>query len=389
MPAATEAALEAPQELVDALAAEVAAQGALWFPELDGAHLAVRHRGGTVRPRCFLHRFDVLDGRSTRPVMVKVRHSRAELRREDRCADRPVLAPVRELPDAEASRREFDGLRLIADALAGDDTGRFGVLRPLAFLPEQAAVVTDLSPHPTLRSVLLQGSRLRPGRRALPGDEPWRSAGAWLRLFHSAPTSLELPARAGTAAEAGELLARYAGFVRERVGCRPVLDELISGGADLARAALPAQVPLGTGHGDFVATNVFLGPGDRITVFDPFPMWRLPVHQDLATLVVGLRVMPVQAASQGLALDRRVLAGYEEALLQGYFGDEPVPGPAVAVYQLLALLDRWAALAGQQVRGGRARRGVHDGRIRLASRHYAREAGRITAEAVGERRAGV
>lgn len=366
-----------PADLVDALSAIVAAEGGSWFPEWAGQPLRVRSAGGSARARCFLYRFVVDSGTSSRPVMVKVRHSEPGLRRVERHGDRPVLAPVRTMSDVDEARLEFDGLRLISDALRGDDTGRFGVLRPLAWLPEHAGFVTDVVDQPTLRSALLATSRLRPGAgRGLDGT-PWENAGAWLRRFHEQPTPLVLPARLGTPQDVGDHYRRYADFVAARIGRRPVLDQLTEAGRQIADASLPADLPLRTGHGDFVATNLFVTPTGRVTGFDPLPLWRLPVYQDLATIVVGLRVLPVQATTQGLAFPRERLAGYEAALVRGYFGDEPVPWPALQAFQLLVLLDRWSARVGLRSRRRGARRHLQEAGVRLASRYYEDEARRL------------
>jgi hypothetical protein len=371
--------VRAPDDLLDSLAGAVASNGGSWFHELDRRQIRVRFRGGQVRARCFLYRFDLDDGRLARPVMVKVRHSDPALRRLDRFEQRPVLAPVRTMSDEETARCEYEGLRQIANALAGADTQRFGVLRPLAWLPEQSAIVTDLVAHPTLRSVVLGRSRSRLGRRTPLGEAPWHNAGAWLERYHRATADGALPPRCASSAEAGDLLVQFAGFLRDRLGARGVLDEIRTNGPEIARRALPGDLPLVTGHGDFVATNMFTEPSGRITVFDPLPLWQVPAYQDLATLVVGLHVLPLQAATQGLAFADAEFGRYEAALHRGYFRSAPVPHTALAAFQLLAVLDRWSSLVSQQVRRGGVGPQLREARIRIASCHYHREARRLLA----------
>jgi hypothetical protein len=374
-----ETAVTASRELVDALASVAAAEGGSWFPEFGAGRIRVLFRSGEARARCFLYRFDLGDGRITRSVVIKVRHSQPDLRRLNGFEHRPVLAPVRTLSDEDAARREYDGLRLISDAVHDDGTERFGLMQPLAWLPHHAAIVTDLVEDPTLRRVVLSRSRFHLGRRIPLDERSWGNAGAWLQLFHTYRTSWDLPARGAAAADVGALYRQYADFLVDRIGPVPLLQQLSNGGGELADRTLPAELPLGTGHGDFVATNMFTGPGGRITGFDPLPIWRLPVYQDLATLVVGLRVLPVQAVTWGLALPRGTLDRYEAQLLRGYFGEDPVPESAVLAFQLLVLLDRWAALVSQQARRSSLRRHVQDARIQMACRHYEREARRLVA----------
>lgn len=368
--------------LLAAVTERVRSEGSTWFPELDPRSVSVRLRDATERPRCRLFRVDLDDGRTVRPVVVKVRHSETLLRRPDRFEDRPVLAPVRVLSDQATGRREYDGLVLLRDALSPElASQRFGVLRPLAWLPEHAAIVTDFVPEPTLRTLLLATSRLRPRSAEPLPDTPWRNAGAALRLFHCRPTSLSLPPRAETPERVGELYGQFADFLIERTGPLPVLADLAASGPELADRSIPSELPLGTGHGDFVANNLFAGPGGRITVFDPLPMWRVPAHQDLATMLVALRVLPVQAGSRGLAFPRAELDRYESALVAGYFGDGTGTGRTLAAFQLLVLLDKWAALVSRGPRTGRLHH-LRRARVWTFSRHYHAEARRLLARLV-------
>lgn len=369
--------MTAPEGLIDAVAARAAAEVGTWFPEFGDRAPHVGLVSGETRSRCFLYRVHLTCDGLTRPVMVKVRHSDANLRRLDLWQDRPILAPVRTMSDESTAQREYAGLRLIEDALRDEGTGRFGVLRPLAWMPEHAAIVTDFVQQPTLRTVLLGTSRFRVRARSRLDATPWGNAGAWLRAFHDHQTSMVLPPRADTAAHVGGLYEQFADFLADRIGPRPLLEELSASGTEIACRALPAQLPLATGHGDFVANNMFTTAEGRITVFDPLPMWRAPVYQDIATLLVGLRALPVQAITQGLALPRPAVARYEAAFLDGYFGADDVPQTAVLAFQLLVLLDKWSALVSRRVRDGKVRPQLREARIRIASRHYKEEARRL------------
>ena len=371
-----------PVDLVEAVATEAAGRAATWFPELEHGPVRTRVVAGQARARCFLYRLALDDGVARRLVVVKVRHSRPQLRMRDQHQDRPVLAPERTMPDRETARLEYEGLSRIVEAFSTPDP-RFGLLRPLAWIPDHAAIVMDLVEQPTLRTAALAASRLHP-RRSRPVDEAaWRNVGAWLRTFQDRVPSAGLPARVESAAEVAGRYGDYADFLRGRVGPSPLLATLRASAHELAEAALPTHLPLRTGHGDFVAHNMFVAPDSRITVFDPLPRWRVPAYQDLATLTVGLRVVPAQATSQGFALPRHDLDRYEAALLQGYFGNEPVPLAAVRAFQLLVLLDRWAAMVSKQVTRGGVRPLVRVARVRLGSMHHRREAERLHRELVG------
>jgi hypothetical protein len=134
---------------------------------------------------------------------------------------------------------------------------------------------------------------------------------------------------------------------------------------------------LAVGHGDFVANNVFVSGSGAVAGFDPLPCWRVARYKDLATLVVGMRIHPLQAASQGWALDRSALTAYEQALHHGYFAGTVVPTTALEAFQLLGLLDRWADLVSKTVRSGRVKSGLRAVRVELASHFYEAEARRM------------
>jgi hypothetical protein len=381
-----------PKALMAAVTAEARANAATWFTGLDPASVRIQHVSSDARARCLLHRMELDDGVHRRPVLVKVRHSIEALRRREVVRRRPQLVPERTISDQDAARCEYDGLRLIADALADSPTdspigrqdGPFGTLRPLAWLGEHAAIVLPLVEEPTLRQRLLATSRTRPRRAATLATTPWENAGAWLRVFQSHAADADLPTLLEGRAELVERLRAYVGFLGEHPGPTSRLSRVDEVAADLVAATMPARLPQATGHGDFVANNIFVSSTGRVTVFDPLPRWRVPVLHDLATLTVGLRALPVQATSQGLALPGTDLATYESALLHGYFADEPVPVPALATYQLLVLLDRWSDLVSKRS----ARGGVHARlstlRVRAAARHYARQADRLLGLATGQ-----
>lgn len=363
------------QELI---AAVTAANAEPWFPELDAGRVRLHIHAADVRPRCFLYRVDLDDGRVSRRAVVKVRHSQPSLRRIDRYQQRPVLNPERTMSDHDSARREFDGLRQIGAAFEQAPAERYGVLRALAWLPGQSGIAMDLATEPTLREAMLGASRLR--RRRGPGPHPhaWVNVGGWLRHFHEhCDDNLDLSTRNASRAQLAQMAGRYADFLVERLGRSQFRTQLCARAAEVVEGSLPADLPLRTGHGDFVAGNMFVSRSGRVTVFDPLPRWRVPMYQDLATVIVGMRVHPVQTTSQGLALSPRDLAQHERDLLAGYFDDRPVPLRAVRAYQLLVLLDKWSALVSKRLPAGRVRPHLHEARVRVAVHHYEREGRRL------------
>jgi len=363
--------------LVAAVRQRVLDEAGRWFPELAKSDLRVRIGEGLVRPRCYVHRIELDDGRLRRAVLLKVRHSVAAHRRLDRYpGERPVLSPERTIPDDEAALLEFDGLRQISLFARSDD--RFGVVRGLTCLPEHAAVVMDLVDQPTLLARMLATSRTRPHHTARVPAVPvqvWANLGAWLRSFHDRLDSPTLPAHIGSRDEVGALYPQYAEFLGRRLRSS-AFPRFLERSTRQSATWLESALPLAVGHGDFVASNVFVGDRGMVTGFDPLPCWRVARYKDLATLVIGMRIHPVQAASLGWAFDRSALAAYEQALHRGYFAGAEVPTTALEAFQLLVLLDRWADLVSKTARSGRVKSGLRAARVELANHYYETEARR-------------
>lgn len=365
--------------VLDAVAAAYRSSSDPWFPELAGRAVHVDLVRLENRPRCFLYFLRLSDGRRERPVLVKVRHSIFGLRRRDTFAQqRPVLTPERTLPDLDTAQREADGLRLIADVFGPLAGPEFGVLRVLAWLPEHLALVMDQVSEPTLRHTLMAQSRLRLLRRP-PDLVPWRHAGAWLRIYHGARTDLSLMDRTPSREVIVALFDKYADFLQDVVGHGDLFRNVAPAAAEVAASALPERLPLSVGHGDFTPRNLFAAPSGRITVFDPMPLWRVPVYEDLVRFLVGVRLLGLQAVSQGFAFSQSHLDGIEAAYLAGYFGDAEVPLDAVRSYQVLILFDKWAAMASKQKNGPRALQELRRRRVQIVNRYYAQEARRLYA----------
>ncbi|MGH3507746.1 MAG: hypothetical protein ACRDO2_11135 [Nocardioidaceae bacterium] len=371
----------APAGLFDAATAAAHAHAGDWFPDLDVSRLETDVALLSARPRCILHRMTLRDGGDPRQVVIKVRHSDPALRRLDRFEDeRPHLSPQRLMSDEDTAAREFHGLTSLASAADSGDPTRVGVLRPLAHLPGHAALILDLADDPTLRSRLLRTSRLRPRRRkpAMP-DTAWSNAGMGLRAFHDHTSTDDLPTRIAAWKDVRELIDAYTGFLSSRApgrGTSALLEDFRRVSDHLAASDLLDRLPLAAGHGDFVANNMFASSTGRITIFDPLIEWAVPRYLDLAILTMSLRLLPIQTASQGLALSTIDLDRYEAAALRGYFGKE-VPYPAVRTFQLLVLLDRWSRLVSKTPATGVVQPQVRAARVRLATRHVRREGRRL------------
>jgi hypothetical protein len=253
------------------------------------------------------------------------------------------------------------------------------VLQPLAFIPEHSAIVLNVVQEPTLRARLLQTSRTRLHPSQPLDDQVWDNAGSWLRAFHDR-SARTVPPRLDTPEELLKMYEALCDFLLARDEDPDLLARI----RRAARKLTPVQctdLAVVPGHGDYVANNMFADSTGRITVFDPLSRWLVPRFHDLATLTVGVRVLPLQAASQGHALDSTHLDRYEAAVLRGYFGSDAVPLDPLRAYQLLVLLDRWCALLSKRAASGLVKPQLRRARVRVANYHFRREAQRLLAQA--------
>lgn len=353
-----------------------------WFPELAGAPVDVGVTVLSARPRCSLFRVRLSDARQARQVVVKVR-SDGPFAAGRPAGERSGLVPDA-LPAAAQAAVEYAGLCAFATRF-GDDP-RFGVVRPRDHIAELDAVVMDHIDQPTLRRVLLAGSRFsglpRDARLRRTSDRAWGNAGAWLRAFHASTGEFDTQPRNAVRDDVVRAFDDYVGFLDARVG-RGLPVDLHRRARAVLEQALPERLPTAVGHGDFAARNMFVDGAGRISVFDPLPRWRVPVYEDLSRFLVGVRLLGLQVHSHGIAYPEVTLARREGAFLDGYFGTDPPDRAAALAYQLLILLDKWSALVSRprprrapQKSVDRARRGWVDGYVRCEAQRLLAEAER-------------
>lgn len=358
-------------QLEHAVAQRVQQEADSWFPGVS-ARPAVRLRLLSRRPRALLYAVRV--GSHPAPLVL------AKVRLETRAAGtgpephRPHLAPT-PAPVAEQTAREFAGLCAVHERFGNGVDRRFGAVRPLAHLPSEHTLLMEYVDAPTLRDRLTTQSRLSLPRQRDPEATatPWSYAGAWLRRYHDDVRVPAVTTRQASLDEVVERFAAYGGFLGDRLG-RDVGD-LARRGGRLAEEVLPDRLPVALGHGDFAPRNVFVEPGGRVTVFDPMPRWDVPVYEDLARFLVGIRLLGARVHTRGAAYSRRRVEEHEQEVIDGYWTEQPVPGPQVRCYELLVLLDKWSALVDAATRGRGA--GLRNRSVLLAAGFVQDEARRL------------
>ena len=123
-----------------------------------------------------------------------------------------------------------------------------------------------------------------------------------------------------------------------------------------AMRVLPREVPCATVHGDFAPRNILIGVNSRVTAIDTQRRWVAPVYEDLAYLLMSVKLSRPQVSSHGLIFSRRQLAAWESDLLTGYFVSPSMPLAAVRLYEVLLSLEWWTAISFRSVGDSRFKR---------------------------------
>jgi len=250
----------------------------------------------------------------------------------------PNLASALEAGPQAATRREFETLLRIESMIGDAGDPGLAAIRPVAYVENLNAVVTELLDARPLRK-LARRARRSPAVGAAP------AIGRWLRRFHDEIGGARV--ERFDPDTLGPDLADLAVLVAEG----PVaLKEGIASLGRIADSLAGREVRIATTHGDFGPSNVLIAPDGRIAVIDPNLVLG-PVERDAAKLAVALRTGPARLL--GGVRRRPGPDRFERGILEGYGGID------ADVYRLC----RGVAAARRWVEIERARDGV--GRLAL------------------------
>ena len=273
-------------------------------------------------------------------------------------SDRPRLFPIAE--SSERRRLEFDALRTVEARLAEVGDPGFQAVRALGILPESTALVMEaFDGKPLHRFLVRMPFRSHP---ALRPAALVHAAGRWLRILHETPPSGQIE-RQGTRQEIIDAFGAFGSYLASETDASH-LETVIEAGVEAAHQ-LPDPLPTVITHGDFAPRNILVDGSGRLAVIDLLARWQAPPFEDLAGFLVALQTSRANAATRGLVFGRTI-ANLEPPFLSGYYGSEPVPRTAIRVYELLLVLDKWAARANRN----RTLRGVGRIRERLIDGHF-------------------
>lgn len=318
-------------------------QAARYFPDLEPEQTRVQLMDTEKRPSAILYRFKVMAGAQSHFIIVKV-PARGVLK--DRLNEPEFAKPLR-FPKADSQEMHFlnyTALVAIHKYMSSLNRKELGAIRVLDYLPDSHAVIMEESSDPNLRDLVLKESRLRAPLARSVLLPVFQNVGTWLRFYHTMPKREQVQVRHDHREDFVEGITKLTGFLAERLGDKPFFDETASSLARKVCEILPESLPLGLGHGDYALRNILVSPTGRVTVFDTFAKWRTPIYEDIGYFLTALKMTSEQVASYGLAFGSDQIKEYEDAFLKGYFDQKRIPYPAIRLFEMLALLDKWSSV---------------------------------------------
>lgn len=315
-----------------------------YFTDFESAQVDVHLKEKQERPTSIHYQFTVGNTVQNHAILVKVPlfHRLPASETETNSIYKPRLYPRTEQNDTH--KLEYKALSTIYEYFSGLDEKQLGTVRVLDYLPEYHAILVEVSRDPNLRQLFLETSRFHIAREPRELDLPFQNTGRWLRLYHEISKDADVIIRDECREDYIEAVGKLTDYLAMALSDRPFFQNIASMLETSALKILPEMLPLGLGHGDFAMRNILVGTNARITVIDTFAKWRTPIYEDIGYFLHGLKLPALQVISQGLAFRSAQLRAYEQAFLKGYFTQKPIPYPAIRLYEILALLDKWASV---------------------------------------------
>ena len=309
-----------------------------YFPDLAEAEVRVHRTGGREGALSSIQCFSLSSGGIQHRVVVKRPPAAGG---GQPASGRPRVAPL--LDPLTKPRQELAALRALERHFEGRGDARFRAVRVLDFLEAEQALVMEESPGRPLARLAAGAIRLwQPlGGRTLPAS--FARIGAWLRAYHELPALAHTRPRIATRDEFVDSIRSLAEYLDAAHPAEHLPEGTPQRVERLCAAWLPHALPLATSHGDLAPRNVLVDPAGRVAVLDTRAAWSAPIYEDLAYFLTATRTPRAQAASLGLAFGPSSLRRLERAFLDGYFAGAPAPMERIRLFELQALLDKWAS----------------------------------------------
>ena len=238
----------------------------------------------------------------------------------------------------ERAQIEYHLLMNIDDATKRYAPKDMCAVRPLGYLPQWNAVVTEELQSRSLKSMMYSPSSLFHVQGPQQNFErAFSLAGSWLRLFHTqvGNCQLEIFDHTNMLRELDRLfdgLAQHTTYDLRKV--REVFQKRVH--AQNGRA-----IPVALIHGDYGAFNVFMTADGRVGALDVGETHRNMIYFDIGWFLADLRISRLQTLSWGHILKKETVRAYERAFLGGYFQNEPVDQELLTLMSLYYVLLKW------------------------------------------------
>jgi len=320
----------------------LASRAAQYYTEFADCRVEVEMVGVIDHSDSRLFHLRLQADRYSRDVIVKLRSQNP-----------PVVAPPEAPwlrlcpfpPDRDLSRYEAAALSSIQNYFA-DSCSRFRSVHLLEYREEWNGFVMEFVPGEGLDRRLLGAHRFGGRGASANSATGCRQAGAWLRKYHEMPGTLDGPELRADRESIVQCFEEVLAFLQGAAGPCSVLSLLAERWVALANAVLPDALRTQRVHGDFWPGNVLVGSDGRIAVIDTFGYGATPGYEDIAYFLVHLRTMKPQMYTFGGWNRKKDLEAWETAFLEGYFEDEPVQIGIARLFELLALMYKWAHAEG-------------------------------------------
>jgi len=310
-----------------------------YYPQLDTRTTRVRLAKKEDRLTSRLYYFDITDQHQTKPILVKVSFPESQKRNVSQLT-KPRLYPATDPFDMPTF--EYQALSKIDSHLRGVDPGNISTIKVLDFIPDKYAIVMEAIQHQNLRTGYLKASSRLYRNPPLSLISAFQNAGRWLSLFHSFPLDDHVQDRHTHPKDFISHITVLADHLIKHTHNTQFLTDFKAHITSLANQYLPQNLPLGLGHGDFAARNILVNRRGTVTVFDTFAKWNAPIYEDIGYFLNNIRSSWYQITTLGFIYPPQYINAYEKAFLSGYFEDTPIPYPQIKLFEILALLDKWA-----------------------------------------------
>jgi thiamine kinase-like enzyme len=229
---------------------------------------------------------------------------------------------------------EYRSLEFVYERLAGKDPD-LSVIRPLDYIEPYYAIVMEEYPSHPLRKILADQ---RNGGNIHELVDAATKTGKWLHYFHH---HVNTPEEVSFSNE--DILReveQYARRLEKSSHGRAQTQEILDQFAEKMKHVQLDSMIFSQSHADMTCDNVLYSEEQKVCVID-IKTRLAPIYSDLGLILTHPETFKQQIFSAGLYLPESLLKIYREAILAGYFRQEPQDKFLVSIYSAIKVLDKW------------------------------------------------